>query len=683
MKPSRSLTIITAFLLLLSSALVLLSAGCSDFSTSSKAVDLSEASPGDTLTYSLKIINSGSDPASGTVVTDRLDADLENAANISAGGVYDPGTRTITWSLGSVPSRGQVNISFTADIVPSSPAGTSIENHATITFSGGDTTNTNTVQTTVAASPQPGIAASLGKAEDGWSGAVPVWATLENLDQADYPCARAVVTTPASAVFHVPLTWNPGAGRFEGTIYPGSNDCMGCADPHTGAFAVRVELDDDPGFGSVDYLDDTDGFSTFVTRRKSSIGTGRDYTDLNPVWSGDHWRYTISDLVIYAESAKEDVAVAIPFHPATATISNISVSCNGVAVPEGSASSTADCWWWEPDLHTLYLQRSSLGTAEVDVDLAFDSDTDLFATRYDRVNTADMANRKFYNGLMISNRYWTTFVYGGGHEHAGMQAESRAHEAGGPDVSTDCMERTAVHVDDAPASDGSGSYAYDIKWKQQEWMDYIVSEGNGSITVAVHSDDTPGSGWQQQLDTGIAATRTNTFYAGERYIAQELSFVNNGASAHTYSLVWGREQWIGTDRQANDEGRYAGDAMDRDIEATVAMSSLASPWMVAYDSGVYAAQGLIFQAGEAARYGYLLSDPALGSTSCEWVDYGSEYRPDDTGSGAYAENIFFDKVFSAVAPGETVTFTFWQWFYDTGSWDSIQGAMQEDYAELQ
>ncbi|MBC7246879.1 MAG: hypothetical protein H5T73_03750 [Actinobacteria bacterium] len=530
--------------------------------------------------------------------------------------------------------------------------------------------------------PVPGITGSLGKSEDGWCGAVPVYATLSALKVADYPYARAKVTTPAAQIFYAPMSWNASASRFEGVIYPGSNYGIGCADPNTGTFAVRVELDDSPSFASIDYYSDTGGFSTFVTRRKSSKGTGYDYTDFNPVWNGDHWDYSISDLVIHAASAKSNVAVAIPFHPVTSSVGNFTVKYDGTAVAQGTAASNGDCWWWEPALHTLYLQKASLSATEVDVDITFDSDTDLFATRYDRVNTADMGNREFYNGLMISNRYWTTFVYGGGHEHAGMQAESRAHEPGAPDVSTDCMERTAVHVDNVARNDGSGSYAYDIKWKQQEWMDYIASEDNGSIVVTVHSDDTAGTGWKQQLDTGIAATKTHTFYAGRRYIRQELSFVNNGSSTHTYPLVWGREQWIGSDRDTNDEGRYCGDTSDRAVESTVAMSTLAAPWMVAYDQGVFAAQGLIFQAAVPARYGYFLSAPALAQTSYEWVNYGTEYRPDDNDSGAYASNIFFDKVFEAVDPGETVTFTFWQWFYDTTSWGDIQTAIQEDSAAL-
>lgn len=530
--------------------------------------------------------------------------------------------------------------------------------------------------------PEPGISASLGKAEDGWCGAVPVYASLCSLQQEEYHYARAKVTSPVGEVFYAPMAWNAARNRFEGTIYPGSNYGNGCADPNLGPFAVRVELDDSPDFASIDYYDDTGGFVTFATRRKSSKGTGYDYTDFNPVWTGECWEYSVNDLVIYSETAKNDVAVALPFHPVTSRISDIAVKFNGVDVPRGTAASTGDCWWWNEDSHTLYLQKASLSTAEVDVDLRFRSDTDLFATRFDRVNTADMGNRVFYNGLMIANRYWTTFIYGGGHEHAGMQAESRAHEPGAADVSTDCMERIAVHVDNVARNDGSGSYPYDIKWRQQEWMNYIVHEDNGSMKVVVYSDGTPGTGWRQQLETGITATRTQTFYAGKRYIKQEFELTNNGTAAHTYPLVWGREQWIGSDRDANDRGRFSGDTADRAVEARAAFSTLTAPWMVAYDRAVFAAQALLFRASAPPRYGYFLTSPALGVDSYEWVNYGNEYRPDDNDTGTNASNIFFDAVFEAVAPGQAVAFTFWQWFYDTGSWSSIEAAIAEDFFGL-
>ncbi len=530
--------------------------------------------------------------------------------------------------------------------------------------------------------PEPAVSGSLGKTEDSWCGAIPVHATLTALNQAEYPYARAKVMTPASQVFYAPLAWNSTLNRFEGTIYPGSNYAPGCADPTTGLFSVEVQLDNTADFSSIDYMGDAGGFNTFITRRKSSKGTAYDYTDFNPVWNVDHWDYSISDLVVYASAAKSNVAVALPFHPVTSNVGNFTVRFDGAAISPGSAASTNDCWWWEASTHTLYLQKASMGTGEVDVDLTFDSDTDLFATRFDRVNTGDMGNREFYNGLMLANQFWTTFVYGGGHEHAGMQAESRAHEPGAPDVTTDCMERVAVHVDNVARNDGSGSYSYDIKWEQQEWMSYIAAEDNGSLTLVVHSDDTPGTGWSQQLATGIAATRTQTFYAGERYIRQQYDFTNNGVAIREYPMIWGREQWLSSDRDTNDEGRYYGDALDRSIESRLGMNSLATPWMAAYDRGVFAAQGLIFQAADPARYGYFLSAAPLGATSFEWVNYGTEWRPDDNDSGSWASNTFFDKVWSGVAPGQQASFTFWQWFYDTNSWDTIQTAIQGDYAEL-
>ena len=105
----------------------------------------------ETLTYTLNVINQGDEPAPNTVITDQIETNLENVGNITGGGVYDPGTRTITWDLGDVPSGGQMALTFTADIIPSTPVGTVIENHATITWTGGGPNDSNIVQTTVIA----------------------------------------------------------------------------------------------------------------------------------------------------------------------------------------------------------------------------------------------------------------------------------------------------------------------------------------------------------------------------------------------------------------------------------------------------------------------------------------------------------------------------------------------------
>ncbi len=451
-------------------------------------------------------------------------------------------------------------------------------------------------------------------------------------------------------------------------------------DPNTGSYSVTVQLDDDSDFSSVDFSDATSGFSTFITRRRSSMDAGdpTNYTDFNPVWNTDHWDYSVDDFAVYAASTNSNVAIPIPFHPTSASISNIAVSFDGTPVSEGSAESTSDAWWWESSTDTLYIQHSSLGTTQVDVDLDFDSDTDLFATRFDRVNTVDMGNRLFYNGLAIANQYWTTFVYGGGHEGAGGQAESRAHESGQTEQSVDCMERVAIHVDDdETVCDSSGYYTCNIKWQQEEWADYITEESNTKMTVVANSDDTASTGWAQQLDNDIAVERTQTFYSEERFIRNQYDLTNNDTSSHKYPLVWEREQWIGGDQQVNDRGRFEDDSSDVDIEERASLGGLTCPWITAYDNSTFGAMGIIFDENDLADYGYFLQEPVLTNTSgAEWpivVDNKFTQITEQTG---------FEHTFSSVSAGETVSFTFWQWLYDTTSWSNIESALDSDCGAL-
>jgi len=140
--------------MLAGSLLTLFAAGCINYGTSSKAVDLAQAPPGETLTYTLNVINSGDQASTSTVVTDQVNVNLEDVGNITGGGVYNPSTRTVTWNLGTVPAGGQMNLTFTADIMESTSIGTVIPNSASISYSGGGPHVSNTVQTTVIA-PDP------------------------------------------------------------------------------------------------------------------------------------------------------------------------------------------------------------------------------------------------------------------------------------------------------------------------------------------------------------------------------------------------------------------------------------------------------------------------------------------------------------------------------------------------
>lgn len=85
MKGSRGTTFITILLMLTGSLLTLFAAGCIDFGSSSKSVDLSQAAPGQTLTYTLRVQNSGDETSQNTVITDALSQNLENPGDITGG----------------------------------------------------------------------------------------------------------------------------------------------------------------------------------------------------------------------------------------------------------------------------------------------------------------------------------------------------------------------------------------------------------------------------------------------------------------------------------------------------------------------------------------------------------------------------------------------------------------------
>ncbi len=528
------------------------------------------------------------------------------------------------------------------------------------------------------------ITTSLGKTSDSWYGAIPVYMNLIGITNTNYPYARAKVDTPASQTFYTSMSWSSGNSRYEGTIYVGSNYCNGCADPTTGSFTVTAQLDNNDGFPSIDYSAGT-FFSTYITRRWNAIGNGSMglSTEFNPTWNTDHWDYIIHDLSIGGTAgAQTNVAFAIPFHPTTANINNIAVTIGGTSISQGTAASTSDCWYWDSAHHTLYVQKASVAASTYyTVALDFDSDTDLFMTRVDRVYTYNMGERLFYNGLLFGNKYIGTVMLGGGHEGSGDQMELQARDfTNDNDVSIDCMERSAVHVDNTIRNDSSAYYQADIKWKQDEWANYILSEDNNSISWVVNSDDTASTGWAQQLNNSINAQRTQTFYADARYVKNEYTFTNNSASSHIYPFVWGREQWLGNDRATNDQGRFAGDVSDVTVETHIDISTLTDPWMTSYDTGVFGAMGVIFQRDDPARYGYFLSAAALLNATpwAEWVNQGSEYRVDDNDSGTTAADTFFDRNYSSVAPSDSVVFIFWQWGYDDTSWANIETAIQAD-----
>lgn len=528
-----------------------------------------------------------------------------------------------------------------------------------------------------------GVSGSLGKTADGWSGAVPVDASLMGISQETYPYCRAKVDTTASETHYFSMAWNSDATKFRGTIYPGSWYGNGCADPNTGSNTVTVQLSASPDFTSIPYSSGELSFTTYITRRKTSVGTGYNYTDPVPVWNTvtSKWDYTVSDFVIYADTNRNHTAVAIPFHPTSAIIAITSVSFDGTLVSEGNALSTTDAWWWDSTYHTLYVQDATIGTTEVDVDISFTSDTDLWATRFDRVQTGDVGSRLFYNGLFIANQYLTTSVLGGGHIHAGMQVESRAHRPGSLDISTDCFERVAVHVDDVIRTDDNTSYSANIKWNKLEWPDYITSESNSQIVIVNTSDATANSGWRQEQNTKIKARRTQTYYSGKRYIKNVYDLYNDSTSTRKYPFVWQREQWIGSDQALNDRGRYYDAVSDATIDARSQMTLYTNKWLAAYDQSVLAATAVLFYSSQvdSSTYGIFKTNAFL-TTGAPYAYWPIPIADHTT---TQADNFGFEYTFPSVVSDQTVSLTFWHFhYYDGTSLSNILSAVDADYIEV-
>ena len=92
-----------------------------------KAVDKTNAGPGDELTYTINYANTGSAAGVNTVVTDTIPAGLTPVAGSYPGATYVPGATasdpdTLTWSLGSVPASATGSLTYKVTVDASTPA---------------------------------------------------------------------------------------------------------------------------------------------------------------------------------------------------------------------------------------------------------------------------------------------------------------------------------------------------------------------------------------------------------------------------------------------------------------------------------------------------------------------------------------------------------------------------------
>jgi uncharacterized repeat protein (TIGR01451 family) len=127
-----------------------------DITKSADPVSGSDVEPGDTITYTLNVDNTGSSQATGVTVTDVLDSNL-NYVDGSCGGAtcnYDTNTRTITWDVGTLDAGSDIDLTFETVVADNVTAGTQIFNTATVTADNApDDTSNQTVHTVVEPDP--------------------------------------------------------------------------------------------------------------------------------------------------------------------------------------------------------------------------------------------------------------------------------------------------------------------------------------------------------------------------------------------------------------------------------------------------------------------------------------------------------------------------------------------------
>ena len=108
------------------------SMAAADLSPSAKYAARKVVTPGDAVPYTIKLINAGLLDATADI-TDPLPLELNYVAgSASAGGVYDAGTRTLSWQDIQVPAFGRVSLTFVATATTNIVSPTSVVNTATI-----------------------------------------------------------------------------------------------------------------------------------------------------------------------------------------------------------------------------------------------------------------------------------------------------------------------------------------------------------------------------------------------------------------------------------------------------------------------------------------------------------------------------------------------------------------------
>ncbi|MBK8231210.1 MAG: T9SS type A sorting domain-containing protein [Candidatus Eisenbacteria bacterium] len=438
-----------------------------------------------------------------------------------------------------------------------------------------------------------------------------------------------------------------GDGRYSGWFEIGAGE--GEARP-TGGYTVTANAYRGGDSGA----DASPNWSLYSVRRWTGIAT-TDLPDIADSYTifqvtangpGLGYHHRIEDLGLVRGAAVSNAQIRIPILPRESAVRNLVVTGSGVS----NVGLRENVIEFDCDLTAGTVAR---------VDIAFDADGELCATRIDRYQTGDIGLRDFRNGYLIWNRYIHTAMLGSGF--------SAPHGPGcfvdlhvvdlvtGAPHTVDCMERVAAHLDNAADNDGTGTYQSNIKWGGEalEWLETADLEHFVFRTV---------SGGNYGLSDKLRVERTVEFFPGSRFFRHEYAVRNIDVIAHDVDFVWGREQWLygsgaGSNRDDHDRGILPEDPTSYGGEFGLDPSEIDGNWFAAFDATSFYAIGVLLPAEDPIAmpdFGYFLCDPALGN-------FTGQYPIVPSGSCTDMPNLFFEKRLGVLGPGAEASYAFYQW----------------------
>ncbi len=438
-----------------------------------------------------------------------------------------------------------------------------------------------------------------------------------------------------------------GDSRYSGYFDIGAGE--GEARP-TGSYTVTATA----YRGVENGFDDSASFSLFSVRRWTGISTtdlpdpSDQYTAffVTPIGPGLGFHHEIRDFGLVRSTSVANAQIRIPVLPRENALSGLLVTGTGVsdvAVRDNVIEFTCDL----------------TGATVRRVTIEFDAPSDLAATRIDRYQTGDIALRDFRNGYQVWNRYISTAILGSGYTSPhgpGCIVDLHATDlANGSSHTLDCMERVAVHLDNAAFNDGSGTYPSNIKWGGDalSWME-------GADLSSLRFRFLSGGGYG--LANKVAVDRRVEFYSESRFFRHRYLLRNIDTAGHDFDFVWGREQWLygsaaGSDREDGDRGLLPNDAASYGGEYGFGPAQIDGNWFAAFDQSSFYSLGVILPGRTAEAMptrAYFLCDPPLGN-------FTGEYPIIPAGTCADMANLFFEKQLGVLAPGDSAAYEFYMW----------------------